>query len=241
MKIALAGYGKMGKTIEQVALERGHEISYKISSINISDWEKISATNTDLVIEFSKPDTVLKNMQHCFDKNIPIVVGTTGWYKELKEVEKVVNRDHKSLLYASNFSIGVNLFFTLNKELSKIMSSFSQYNASIEEIHHIQKLDKPSGTAITLAEGIVENHKKYNSWKLDEVSEPNELLIRSVRSDEVPGTHIIQYESEIDLLEIKHEAKSRMGFALGSIIAAEWLLGKQGFFNISDVLKVNIG
>jgi len=238
MRIALLGYGKMGKTIETIAKERGHSISFKIDSSNLHEWENVATENTDVVIEFTVPETALSNFDKCFAKGIPVIVGTTGWYDNLEEIRKKVLDNHYSFLWASNFSIGVNLFFELNKTLAKMMSPYAEYAPSLTETHHIHKLDAPSGTAITLADGIISNHEKFEKWKLDSQGEENELKVTALRVDEVPGTHQINYESENDEIEIKHIAKSRKGFALGSVIAAEWIIGKQGFFSISDVLKV---
>ncbi len=240
MKIALSGYGKMGKAIEKIAVDRGHQISGRISSSNTEEWDHISKENTDVVIEFSIPESAIENMNKCFEKGIPVVVGTTGWYDELEKVREIVELNNYSLLYASNFSIGVNLFFELNKILARLMSPYDQYTPEITETHHIHKLDAPSGTAITLAEGLLQNYNKLDNWKLDSDSPGKELNIKALRIDEVPGTHEIKYTSEIDDIEIRHEAKSRMGFALGSVIAAEWIEGKSGFFNMSDVLNVNL-
>ena len=230
----------MGKAIEEIALERGHSISAKITSENLNEWQKVNNENTDVVIEFSRPEAVLKNIDDCLSRNIPVVVGTTGWYDRMEMVAKKAKEQNGSVLYASNFSIGVNLFFELNRYLAKMMSNYNQYDAHMDETHHIHKLDAPSGTAITLAKGIIENHSSYDSWSLDPEEKEKALKITAHRIDEVPGTHQITYSSENDEIEIKHTAKSRKGFAFGSVVAAEWLEGKKGFYSMSDVLKVNL-
>jgi 4-hydroxy-tetrahydrodipicolinate reductase len=242
MKIAISGYGKMGKAIEEIALLRGHEISARITSGSKGndDLNNLNKNSTDLVIEFSTPETVMQNIRTCFEKNIPVVVGTTGWYKHLPELQKEVMEKKYSFLYASNFSIGVNLFFELNKFLAKMMQPYADYKAELSETHHVHKLDAPSGTAISLAEDLIKSNSRYSKWKTEDSDQSNELPVRSHRLDEVPGTHIVKYESEIDLIEIKHEAKSRKGFAYGAVLAAEWMQGKSGFFNMSDVLNVNL-
>ena len=242
MKIAISGYGKMGKAIEEIAIQRGHEISARITSDREGGDELTNLNNksTDLVIDFSTPKTVMQNVRMCFEKNIPVVVGTTGWYEHIAELEREVKEHNYAFLYASNFSIGVNLFFELNKFLAKTMEPYGNYTAELDETHHIQKLDAPSGTAITLADDLINSNARYKNWQAEEVEQSNELLVRSHRENEVPGTHVIKYESDIDIIEIKHEAKSRKGFAFGAILAAEWLRGKTGFFTISDVLNVNL-
>ena len=240
MRIALLGYGKMGKAIEMIALQRGHNISARINSSNLWEWENVSLENTDVVIEFSIPQSAMENIEKCFEKRIPIVVGTTGWYNHKESIrEKVLNEGH-SFLYASNFSIGVNLFFKLNQFLSKMMAPYRDYLPGITETHHIHKLDAPSGTAITLANDIIANDGRYTNWKLDANDPTSELNITALRVNEVPGTHVINYTSTTDEIEITHTAKSRMGFALGAVMAAEWVMGKKGFFNMSDVLNVNL-
>lgn len=231
MKIALLGYGKMGKAIEKIALERGHEVVAKSTSENTTP----DLSRADVAINFSVPSAALKNIVFAFENNIPVISGTTGW---LKDYEKAVNSctENKSgFIYASNFSIGVNIFFQLNKKLAEMMKNFKDYSVSIEEIHHLQKLDAPSGTAISLAEQIIEQTDK-KSWKLDSATE-NDIPIFSKREENVPGTHSIFYKSEIDSIEIKHTAQSREGFALGAVLAAEWLLGKKGVYTMQDVMR----
>jgi 4-hydroxy-tetrahydrodipicolinate reductase len=234
MKIALLGYGKMGKVIEQIALERGHEIVLKKSSSdNYSGLE-----NADVAIDFSVPSSAVANISECLNNGIPVVSGTTGWLEEYSNVVALCEQKNGSFIYGSNFSLGVNLFFELNNYLAKMMSKFKNYSASMEEIHHTQKLDAPSGTAISLAKGIIEN-SDYINWTLDANPKENELAIEALRIENVPGTHSVFYNSEVDTIEIKHTAHSRDGFALGSIIAAEWLVGKKGVYTMKDVLELN--
>lgn len=239
MRIALLGYGKMGKAIETIALERGHSISARISSANLNDWNYVDLSNTDVAIEFSRPESVLENISNCLDKGIPLVVGTTGWYDHIESIKATVLSKESSFLYASNFSIGVNIFFKLNQWFSSVMASYDQYRPSITETHHIHKLDAPSGTAITLANDLLKNYPKYSSWILDN-EDRHKLTITALRVDEVPGTHIISYKSENDVIDLTHTAKSRKGFAHGAVIASEWLLGKKGFFTMNDVLDVKL-
>ena len=246
MKLALLGYGKMGQIIERFALERGHEVVLKI---NIDNQEDLTASNlrkADVAIDFSAPDAALANIYACFDANVPVVVGTTGWYGELQQVKNDCLDRNNTLLYGSNFSIGVNLFFHVNKIMAKLMNDYPAYDVQVEEIHHTQKLDAPSGTAMTLAEGIIENLDRKTEWvnevegtPFDEVVKPDQLLITSQRTENVPGTHTVVYSSEVDDIELKHTAHSRAGFALGAVIAAEWLQHKQGFYNIADIFNFN--
>lgn len=237
MKIALSGYGKMGKEIEKIALERGHEIVVKFNDPN--DWvgkEKELAT-ADVAIEFSMPHSVVSNIFKCFDANVPVVVGTTGWLGQLDHVKQVCNEHNRSILYASNFSIGVNLFFEVNRVLAKLMNEHEGYRISVDETHHTAKLDSPSGTAIKLANDIIDNLDRKDVWVNDNSEKDYELEVISHRVENVPGTHIVKYESEIDEIEITHTAKSRQGFAKGAVIAAEWLTDKKGVYTMSDLLK----
>lgn len=234
MKIALLGYGKMGKVIEKIALDRGHEIVLKKSS---SD-SYLGLENADVAIDFSVPASAVANISECLNKGIPVVSGTTGWLDEYPKMVALCENKNGSFIYGSNFSLGVNLFFELNSYLAKMMSKFKTYSVSMEEIHHTQKLDAPSGTAISLAKGIIEN-TDYTSWTLDANPNEKELPIEALRIENVPGTHSIFYTSEVDTIEIKHTAHSREGFALGSVIAAEWLVGKKGVFKMKDVLDLN--
>ena len=227
----------MGRAIEEIALERGHEISLRYSLEDIPENWKEQLSHSDVAIEFTAPDAAIENIQHCFDLNVPIVVGTTGWYHLFESVAVDCRRKNQSLLYATNFSIGVNLFFELNNQLAKLMGNFPEYAASMEEIHHVHKKDAPSGTAITLAEGLIQNHPQYSAWENITETNPETLSIVSIREDEVPGTHTIRYTSEIDQIEIKHIAFNRKGFAMGAVLAAEFLKGKKGVFNMNDMLK----
>lgn len=228
----------MGKAIERIALERGHSIVYKIDSKNTIDQVDLSAA--DVAIEFTQPGLVVKHIETCIEKQIPVVVGTTAWQSELEHVSQLVSEKNGSLLHASNFSVGVNILFNINEKLAALMSSHPEYKAQIEEIHHIQKLDAPSGTAVSLAQGLIENNQNYTSWKSETGSWPEvtaeELPIQALREPDVPGTHTISYISKIDTLTLSHEAHSRDGFALGSVIAAEFLSGKKGIYTMRDVL-----
>jgi len=247
MKIALIGYGKMGKLLEHFAQERGHEICITIDADNASDIRSERFKEADVAIEFSVPHAALEHIYDAFEADVPIVVGTTGWYDELAAVEQKCRAGNNTLLYASNFSVGVNVFFYVNKVLAKLMNRYPQYDVQVEEIHHTQKLDAPSGTAITIAEGILDGLERKNTWvnevigqQDDVIVKPNELLIESHRIEEVPGTHTVIYSSEVDELEFKHTAHSRAGFALGAILAAEWLHGKKGFYSIQDMFDFKL-
>ena len=232
MKIALLGYGKMGKVIERIALERGHEIVLKKSGSNsYNGLEK-----ADIAIDFSIPKAAINNISECLNKNIPVISGTTGWLEDYSKMVALCIEKNGAFIYASNFSLGVNLFFEMNNYLAKMMSKFHQYSVSMEEIHHTQKLDAPSGTAISLAKGIIEN-SDYSNWTLENPN-TNEIHIDAKRIENVPGTHSIFYTSDVDTIEIKHTAYNRDGFALGSLIAAEWLVGKKGVFTMRDVLEL---
>lgn len=232
MKIALLGYGKMGKVIERIALERGHEIVLrKTSSDTFEDLHK-----ADVAIDFSIPNAAVNNISACLHEGVPVISGTTGWLENYHEMVKLCEEQNGAFIYGSNFSLGVNIFFELNDYLAKMMSKFNQYKVEMEEIHHTQKLDAPSGTAITLANRIIEN-SDYSSWALENAKN-DELLINVKRIENVPGTHSIFYNSEVDTIEIKHTAHNRDGFALGSVIAAEWIIGKQGVFTMKDVMQL---
>lgn len=235
MKIALIGYGKMGKTIEQIALQRGHQIVSIIDINNTADFESEAFRSADVAIEFTTPATALGNYMRCFAANVPVVSGTTGWLEHLDEVKAKCEQEGKTFFYASNFSVGVNIFFALNRYLAKIMNGFPAYDVRMTEVHHIHKLDAPSGTAITLAEGILENVERKERWTLETAEQPTDLLIHAIREGEVPGIHEIIYESEADTISIKHDAKSRAGFALGAVIAAEFTAGKKGFLGMNDL------
>lgn len=237
MKIALIGYGKMGKTIEQIAVSRGHEI---VSIVDINNPEEIHSDNfksADVAIEFTIPASAFNNYMNCFAAGVPVVSGTTGWLDRIGEIKEKCKKEGKTFFYASNFSIGVNIFFALNKYLAKIMNNFPAYDVKMTETHHIHKLDAPSGTAITLAEGIIENMDRKDRWTLETAEQPSDLPIHAIREGEVPGIHEITYESDVDYITIKHDAKSRAGFALGAVVAAEFTAGKKGFLGMEDMLK----
>ena len=247
MKIAILGFGKMGRIIEQFALERGHEVVLKVNIDNLEDLTIPNLQLADVAIDFSTPDSALSNIEICFAAHIPLVVGTTGWYGHLQEVKNKCEESNNTLLYASNFSIGVNVFFYVNKVLAKIMNRYPQYEVQVEEIHHTEKLDSPSGTAMTIAEGIISELDRKNEWVnelIDSgeelITKPNQLLIESHRIEDVPGTHTVIFSSEVDDIEFKHKAHSRAGFALGAVIAAEWLENKTGFFNITDMFDFSV-
>lgn len=244
MKIALLGYGKMGQIIERFALERGHEVVLKINIDNTDELTTANLSKADVAIDFSAPDAALSNIYACFDANLPVVVGTTGWYGELQQVKNDCLSRNNTLLYGSNFSIGVNLFFHISKMMARLMNDFPAYEVQVEEIHHTQKLDSPSGTAMTLAEGIIEEIDRKNEWvnelvgtPFEDVIKKEQLLIESHRIENVPGTHTVLYSSEVDEIELKHTAHNRSGFALGAVVAAEWLQNKQGFYNIADIFN----
>ena len=230
MKIALLGYGKMGQTIERIALERGHEIVLKKDEFNT--YEGLS--NADVAIDFSIPAVAVENISSCFYANVPVISGTTGWLDRYDEMATLCEEKKGAFISSSNFSLGVNLFFGLNEYLAKMMSKFDSYTVDMEEIHHTQKLDAPSGTAISLAKGVIEN-SDYTGWTM-ETPKSKEIAIVAKRIGDVPGTHTVTYNSTVDTIEIKHTAHNRDGFALGAVIAAEWLVGKQGIFTMRDVL-----
>ncbi len=246
MKIVLLGYGKMGQLIERFAMKRGHEVVLIVDERNRDSITSENLEEADMAIDFSTPNAALENISLCFESNLPLVVGTTGWYEHLDEVKDTCLEADQALLYGSNFSIGVNIFFHINKMLAKAINPYKQYDVQVEEIHHIHKLDAPSGTAITIAEGILENSDEKKSWVNsvegsgeEVIPKPNELLIESLRIEEVPGTHTVLYSSEVDQIEFKHTAHSREGFALGAVIAAEWLFGKKGFYQVTEMFDFN--
>ena len=238
MKIALIGYGKMGKAIEGIAIERGHEIVLKISSENIHELTNQSLQLADVAIEFTNPHAAIKNITQCFETGVPVVSGSTGWLEHWEQIKSDCENKNASLLYASNFSIGVNLFFELNKKLAQLMSNRTEYDCTIEEIHHTAKKDAPSGTAITLAENTIAQNPNKKNWVLGETEDSNSLSIISKRIDPAPGTHIVSYNSAIDSIEIKHTAHNRIGFATGAVLAAEFLIHKKGIYNMGDVLEI---
>lgn len=235
MNILIIGYGKMGKMIEQLAKERGHNI---VGIMDVNDtFESVKTKKIDVAIEFTTPQSAFNNIKTCIQNNIPIVVGTTGWYEKFDEVKLLINEYNGSLMYATNFAVGVYLFRQLNIFLAKQMRNFTNYTPSVTEIHHIHKLDAPSGTAITLAEELIKENSNLSSWKLNEVANDKELKITSIRQGEEFGTHIITYESEEDIIEIRHKAKSRRGLALGAVMGAEFLFDKKGIYSLDDMLK----
>ena len=233
MNIALFGYGKMGKMIEKIALKRNHNIVAKIDL----DATDINFSEIDVAIDFSMPNAAYGNIKNCLEHNVPIISGTTGWLQDYQKAVALCKKNNGAFIYASNFSLGVNLFFELNSYLAKLMVPQDQYGVAMEEIHHTQKLDAPSGTAITLAEGVIDN-TNYTKWKLDSAGD-REIPITAKRIGDTPGTHTVTYESEVDSIEIKHTAHNREGFALGAVIAAEWIVGKSGVFTMKDVLNLS--
>ena len=239
MKIALLGYGKMGKTIERLARERGHEIVLIVDENNRTRCTDEQLKQADVAIEFTMPAVAVENYNWCFRNRVPVVSGTTGWLEKWDEVVTACERSGGTFFYASNYSIGVNIFFHLNRWLTQTMARFSNYKVSLEETHHIHKLDAPSGTAITLAEGILKEHPEYTSWKLDEGQvKVGELPIKAKREGEVPGIHSVTYQSGVDEIQICHSAYSRDGFAQGAVMTAEFLVGKQGVFGMEDLIKI---
>jgi 4-hydroxy-tetrahydrodipicolinate reductase len=233
MKIALLGYGRMGKEIEKIAISRGHEIVIKKDIETIID-----ITLADVAIDFSVPNAAFNNISNCINNNVPVISGTTGWLDRYHDIVTLCKEKNGAFIYASNFSLGVHIFFELNNQLAKMMNSLEDYNVSMEEIHHTKKLDAPSGTAITLAEGIIENTAK-TSWELGNDLSEEKIAIIAKRIADVPGTHTVCYDSEVDSLEIKHTAHNRKGFALGAVVAAEWISDKKGVFTMKDVLKIS--
>lgn len=231
MRIALVGYGKMGHIIDELATRKGHEIVARLNETPTAE----NLNNPDVVIEFSNPEVAFNNIKLCLENKIPVICGTTGWLDQKPKIEEIALQNNTAFLYGSNFSLGVNLFFALNERLANLMKDFSEYNVQLEEIHHTQKKDAPSGTAISIAEGIIKNDDRFDSWKLDE-TQNKELGIFAIRENEVPGTHSVYYKSDVDEIEIKHTAFNRNGFAVGAIVAAEWIIGKTGNFTMKDVL-----
>lgn len=235
MNIALLGYGKMGKEIESIALQRGHAIVLKVDENNATTFNIDDLKKADVAIEFSTPHTVISNIKKCFEAQVPIVVGTTGWYDEFEMIQELCLQKNGALFHATNFSLGVNLFFKVNAYLAELMNKYDSYNVEMEEIHHIHKLDKPSGTAISLANQILEKTDRKTKWSITDKN-PETLFIKDVREGEVPGTHIIKYTSAVDDIEIMHKAHNRKGFALGAVIAAEYIKGKKGIFTMNDLI-----
>lgn len=249
MKIAILGYGKMGRIIEQIALDRKHEIVLKIEADNRHELTIENLQKADVAIEFSTPGTVLDHIDACFKAKVPVIVGTTGWYGHLQRLKNECESNGNTMLYASNFSVGVNIFFHVNKVLAKLMNQYPYYDVQVEEIHHTQKLDAPSGTAITIAEGIVEELDAKKEWvniltdgagSPEDTIKADQLLIESLRIENVPGTHTVVYDSEVDSIEFKHTAHNRNGFALGAVLAAEWVQGKKGFYSAKDMFNFSL-
>jgi 4-hydroxy-tetrahydrodipicolinate reductase len=248
MKIALLGYGKMGMAIEKIALAKGHEIVYKVTFENAYDFMPISLKNVDVAIDFSMPTAAVDNILKCFETNTPIVVGTTGWYEQFDEIKAKCLEENQSMIYSTNFSVGVNLFYKLNKILASMMANFDTYDVTLEEVHHTEKKDHPSGTALSLAEHIMAEIKtkthikerlNYGKEQPSQSVKSHELLIESNREGDVTGLHKVKYESMIDSIEIIHDAKSRYGFAKGALMAAEWIVGKQGLYTMDDILNLD--
>ena len=236
MKIALIGYGKMGQAIERLALERGHEIVACIDRHNPGEWDSDALRHADVAIEFTTPSTAVDNYLKAFERHIPVVSGTTAWTDRMDEIKAACEAQGASFLWSSNFSIGVNIFMALNRYLAAIMAGMPQYHPAMKEIHHIHKLDHPSGTAITLAGQIIEAHPAVTSWTEDPAAADTELVISHERQGEVPGTHIVSWDSPVDTITIEHSAKSRDGFALGAVMAAEWLAGRPGFHTLDEMM-----
>ena len=239
MKIALLGYGKMGREIEKAALERGHEIVLIIDETNTGDMTLKNLKMADTAIDFSIPGTAFDNIMKCFDADIPVVCGTTGWLGRFDLVTERCNKENKSFFYASNFSLGVNILFAVNKHLARIMDRFADYNVEIKEIHHIHKVDAPSGTAISLANDLISKIHRKTKWELARSTASDAIKIEAVREDEIPGIHVVTFDSAIDTLKISHEAKSRKGLALGALMAAEFIRDKRGCFSMSDLLQLD--
>ena len=237
MKLALLGYGKMGKEIEKTALNRGHEISLIIDINNLHDLNMVNPGNVDVALDFTTPDVAYDNIMTCFKAEVPVVSGTTGWLEKWDDIMNYCKSENQTFFYASNFSLGVNIFFHVNKKLAQMMNSFSNYNISVKEIHHTQKLDAPSGTAITLANDIINEIDRKKKWELNKETVNQNLKIQAVRENDIPGTHIVTYDSDVDYVEIKHAAKGRQGLALGAVLAAEYIMGKKGIFTMNDLLQ----
>ncbi len=238
MKIALIGYGKMGKAIEEIALSKGYEIVLKINSSNIEEFTIKNLKKADVAIEFSRPETAFENIKFCLLANVPVVCGTTSWWEKLDDITEICKKNNGAFLYASNFSIGVNIFFEINKKLAQLMNLHTEYDITMEEIHHTQKLDAPSGTAISLANDIITEIERKEKWVNNTTTHLTELEIISKREDPAPGTHSILYKNNIDEIEIKHTAHSRLGFAFGAVLAAEFIVSKTGIFTMKNVLNI---
>lgn len=236
MNIAIIGYGKMGHEIEKISRERGHNVVCTIDVNEEDKFESDAFSSAQVAIEFSSPESALSNYKKAFAANVPVVSGTTGWLHKIDEVKQACEKEGQTFFYASNFSLGVNILFAVNKYLANIMNDFPEYDVHVDETHHIHKLDAPSGTALTIADGILESIVRKKQWKLDKQSSPDDLQINAYREGEVPGIHTIKYESEVDTIELTHDAKSRKGFALGAVVAAEFTANKKGFLGMEDLL-----
>ncbi|MEM1338156.1 MAG: 4-hydroxy-tetrahydrodipicolinate reductase [Bacteroidota bacterium] len=234
MNIALFGYGKMGQMLEKIGVQRGHTVTVRIDKV--SEVATLDFAAIDVAIDFSTPEAAFENIRLCLENHTPVISGTTGWLHHYETALSLCKKNHGAFLYASNFSLGMNLFFALNQKLAAMMAPLKDYQVALEEIHHTQKLDAPSGTAITLAEGIIEN-SDYKGWKLTEAKQ-NEIPITAIREGQIPGTHTITYSSSVDDIQIQHMAHNREGFAMGAMVAAEWILGKTGVFSMKDVLNI---
>lgn len=237
MNLAIIGYGRMGKEIEQIALDRGHKVLLKIDESNVSSVNKDNFKNIDVAIEFTVPESAFSNINLCFKYDIPVVSGTTGWLNKFDIILDKCKKENQTFFYASNYSIGVNLFFKLNRDLAKMMNKFLDYNVKVEETHHTKKVDAPSGTAITITEGLIENIERKNKWEEEKENSDDSIAVKSFREGNVPGNHKIIYESEFDEIMIEHDAKSRKGFALGAVLAAEFIADKKGYYTMNDLLK----
>lgn len=237
MNIAIIGYGRMGKEIEQMALDRGHKVLLKIDENNVNSITKEDFKNIDVAIEFTVPESAFSNIDLCFKNKIPVVSGTTGWLNKFDIILDKCKNENQTFFYASNYSIGVNLLFKLNKDLAKMMNNYPAYNVKVEETHHTKKVDAPSGTAITIIEGLIENIERKNKWEEEKENSDDTIAVKSFREGNVPGNHKIIYESEFDKIIIEHDAKSRKGFALGAVLAAEFIADKKGYYTMNDLLK----
>lgn len=238
MNLALIGYGKMGKAIEEIALERGHVIVLRITRLNREEMNLENLSKADAAIEFTNPHSALENIRQCIEYGVPVISGSTGWTERLEEVKSFCHERRGTFIYASNFSVGVNIFFEINKKLASLMSSHPGYDVQLEEIHHTQKKDAPSGTAITLAEQVIKEIREKKKWVIEKTGDPSDLLITCKRIDPAPGTHTVTYSSSIDDISITHTAHNRKGFAMGAVLAAEFTKGKSGFFTMKDVLHM---
>ena len=236
MNIALIGYGRMGHEIEAIAVKRGHAVKLIVDQDNTADLNKTNLKGIDVAIEFSSPGAAFENIKKCLELKVPVVSGTTGWLEDYKKVVEICKNENSTFIHSSNFSIGVNLLFRLNKELARQMDRYRDYSVSVEEIHHTKKLDAPSGTAITLAEGIIEEHSDYDRWCFENDKKSNCIPIRCIREGLVPGTHTITWDSDIDTITLRHEAKNRKGLALGAVVAAEFIQSRNGIFTMNDVM-----